>query len=91
MKNIPIHLVTSIPSLETYNNISQKKYRQIKIIKRYDDFPLPEAKIINLNINKIKNKFLSNETIDLVKKYLDKGDQVLFFINRRGLCSIFNL
>ncbi len=83
-EKIPIHLVSSVPSIETFNNIRKKKYRHIKIFKRFDNYPLPETKIINLNINKIKNKFIANETIDLVKQYLNKGDQVLFFINRRG-------
>ena len=83
-ENIPVHLVSSVPSIETYNNIKNKKYRHIKILKRFKDYPLPETKIINLNLNKIKNKFISEETIEIVKKFLDKGDQVLFFINRRG-------
>ena len=83
-EGIPVHLVTSVPSIETYNNIQNKKYRHIKIFKRYNNYPLPKAKIINLNLNKIKNKFIANETIDLVKRYLDRGDQALFFINRRG-------
>ena len=83
-ERIPVNLVTSVPSIETYNNIKNKKYRHIKIFKRFDDYPLPKSKIINLNLNKIKNKYIANETLDLVKKYLEKGDQVLFFINRRG-------
>ena len=83
-ENIPIHLVTSIPSVETYNNIKNKKYRHINITKRYNDYPLPETKIINLNLNKIKNKYIANETINIVKNYLKKKEQVLFFINRRG-------
>ncbi len=83
-EKIPIHLVTSVPSIETYSNVIKKKYRHIKIFKRYNDYPLPETKIINLNIDKVKNKFIANETIRSVKLYLDKGDQVLFFINRRG-------
>ena len=83
-EKIPIHLVTSVPSIETYNNIQNKRYRHIKIFKRFKDYPLPKAKIINLNLNKIKNKFIASETIDLVKTYLDRGDQTLFFINRRG-------
>ena len=83
-ENIPIHLVTSVPSIETFNNIQTKKYRHIKILKRYENYPLPKAQIINLNINKIKHKFIANETITLVEKFLKKGDQVLFFINRRG-------
>jgi len=83
-EKIPIHLVSSVPSIETYNNIQNKKYRHIKIHKRFKNYPLPKTKIINLNLDKLKNKFIANETIDLVKKYLDKGDQALFFINRRG-------
>ncbi len=83
-EKIPIHLVTSVPSIETLNNIKNKKYRHTKIIKRFNDYPLPKTKIVNLNINKIKNKFVANETIEMVKTFLDKGDQVLFFINRRG-------
>ncbi len=83
-QNIPIHLVTSVPSIETFKNIQTKKYRHIKILKRYKNYPLPKSQIINLNIGKIKNRFISNETVALVKKFLEKGDQVLFFINRRG-------
>ena len=83
-EKIPIHLVTSVPSIETYNNIKNKRYRHIKIFKRFEDHPLPKAKVINLNFNKIKNNFIAKETIDLVKDYLDNGDQALFFINRRG-------
>ena len=83
-ENIPIDLVSSIPSVETYNNIKNRKYRHIKIFKRYNDHPLPNTKIINLNVNKIKNKYISDETIQEVKNFLKKKEQVLFFINRRG-------
>ena len=83
-EKIPIHLITSIPSIETYNNIQNKKYRHIKILKRYNDYPLPKTKIINLNINKIKDKFISDETVGYVNDFLKKNEQVLFFINRRG-------
>ena len=83
-ENIPIHLVTSVPSIETYNNICNKKYRHIKIHKRFNEYPLPDTKIVNLNIEKIKDKFIAGETINLVETFLKKGEQVLFFINRRG-------
>ena len=83
-EKIPIHLVTSVPSIETYNNICSKKYRHVKIFKRFNNYPLPETNIINLNINKSKNKFIAKETTNIVKTYLDKDEQVLFFLNRRG-------
>ena len=83
-EKIPIHLVTSIPSIETYNNIQNKKFRHVKIVKRFNDYPLPKTKIINLHINKVKDKFISDETILHVNTFLKKKEQVLFFINRRG-------
>ena len=83
-EKIPIHLVTSIPSIETYNNIQNKKFRHVKIVKRFNDYPLPKTKIINLNINKVKDKFISDETVLHVNTFLKKREQVLFFINRRG-------
>jgi primosomal protein N' (replication factor Y) len=83
-ENIPIHLVTSIPSVETYNNIKNKKYRHTKITKRYNNYPLPKTKIININFNMIKNNYIASDTINVVKTFLKKKEQILFFINRRG-------
>ena len=83
-EKIPIHLVSSIPSIETFNNIQNNKFRHFKILKRFENYPLPETKIINLNLRKIKKNFISEETTDLVKKFLNKNEQVLFFLNRRG-------
>jgi len=84
-ENIPIHLITSVPSLETYNNVINKKYNSTKINNRYSDFPLPETKIINLNFSKLeKDESIDSKTIKLVKGFLEKKEQVLFFLNRRG-------
>ena len=83
-EKIPVHLVTSIPSIETYNNIQNKKFRHVSILKRFNDYPLPKTKIINLNIKKIKDKFISDETITYVSAFLKRNEQILFFINRRG-------
>ena len=84
-ENVPIHLVSSIPSLETFNNIEDRKYNLTKISKRYSDFPLPDTEVVNLNYSSLKkDQFIAFETLELVKKYLNKGEQVLFFLNRRG-------
>ena len=83
-EKIPIHLISSIPSLETFNNIQNKKFRHFKIINRYNDYPLPKTRVVNLNLKKVKNSYVASESIDLVKKFLDKKEQVLFFLNRRG-------
>jgi primosomal protein N' (replication factor Y) len=84
-ENIPIHLVSAVPSLETFNNIKNKKYNHTKLAKRFNQTPLPETIVINLNEEKmISNKFISEKTIKLVSSYLEKKEQILFFLNRRG-------
>ncbi len=85
LENIPINLVTSIPSIETYNNILNKKYNITKLSKRYKEASLPNIEIINLHSEVLaKETWIANKTINKVNKYLEKGDQVLFFLNRRG-------
>ena len=85
IEDIPIILATSIPSLETYNNVKNKKYNSTKLKKRYKNFLLPSAEIVNLNLDKKnKNIWLDIKTLNLARKYLDSKQQVLFFLNRRG-------
>jgi len=85
LENIPINLVTSIPSIETYNNIINKKYYITKLNKRYREASLPNIEIINLHSEVLnKESWIANRTISKINQYLKKGDQVLFFLNRRG-------
>ena len=84
-ENIPINLITAVPSIETFKNIKVKKYKVSKILNRFKNASLPNYEIIDLNKTKLQNKsWLSSEVIKKVKKHLDKKDQVLFFLNRRG-------
>ena len=85
LENIPINLVTSIPSIETYNNIIIKKYYVTKLYNRYREASLPNVEIINLHAEVLnKESWIAKRTINEVNQYLNKGDQVLFFLNRRG-------
>ena len=85
IENIPINLVTAVPSIETFANIKNKKYSLSRLINRYKDANLPKHHIIDLNKNKLAKKtFISIKTIEKVEAHLKKKDQILFFINRRG-------
>ena len=84
-EDIPIHLVTAVPSIETFENIKKGKYSVSRLNKRYKNASLPKYEIINLNKTKLdRGSWISNEVISKVNYHLDKGDQVLFFLNRRG-------
>jgi len=85
LEDIPINLVTSVPSVETFENIKKGKYTISKLEKRYQDASLPKYEIINLNnIRMVKQTWISKTVIEKVKLHLNKKDQVLFFLNRRG-------
>ena len=84
-ENIPVNLITAVPSIETYENIKKKKYKISKLQQRYQNASLPNYEILNLNNIKLeKQSWLSKEIIERVNFHLKKKDQVLFFLNRRG-------
>ncbi len=84
-ENIPINLITAVPSVETFQNIKKKKYRLSKLENRYQNASLPNYEIIDLNNTKMeKHSWISNEIIEKVNVHLKKKDQILFFLNRRG-------
>jgi primosomal protein N' (replication factor Y) len=84
-ENIPINLITAVPSIETYDNIKKGKYSISKLVQRYQNASLPNYEIVNLNESKLeKQSWLSKKIIDKVNIHLNKNDQVLFFLNRRG-------
>ncbi|HIC11257.1 MAG TPA: primosomal protein N' [Candidatus Pelagibacter sp.] len=84
-ENIPINLITAVPSIETFENIKKGKYSYSRLFKRYKDAKLPEHEIINLNEHKLSSySWIASKTIEKVKLHLNKKDQVLFFLNRRG-------
>ena len=84
-ENIPINLITAVPSIETFENVKKGKYEISRLSERYRNAALPNYEIINLNNTKLeKQSWLSDSIIEKVNLHLKKKDQVLFFLNRRG-------
>jgi len=84
-ENIPINLITAVPSIETFENIQKGKYSISRLVQRYKNASLPNYEIINLNETKLeKQSWLSKKIVEKVNFHLNKDDQVLFFLNRRG-------
>ena len=68
-ENIPINLITAVPSVETFQNIKKKKYKLSKLENRYQNASLPNYEIIDLNNAKMeKQSWISNEIIEKLTK-----------------------
>lgn len=89
LENIPVILSTATPDLETIVNVEDKKYDCVKLTSRYASAQLPELKIVDLKKDKPQKgvwgtSWLSPTLVSALKENLEKGEQSMLFLNRRG-------
>ena len=75
-------LGSATPSIESFYNASEGKYHIVKLEKRVDNKPLPSVTIVNSPTD--EKKVLPTAVIEKIMNRLNKGEQSLVFINRRG-------
>ncbi|MEW6990385.1 primosomal protein N' [Colwelliaceae bacterium 6441] len=87
--NIPIILGSATPSFESLHNALTQKYHYHQLTKRAGKSV--EAKISLIDVANQPLEFgLSKPLKQLIKKTLDRGEQVLVFLNRRGFAPAIN-
>jgi primosomal protein N' (replication factor Y) len=78
-------LTSATPSLETINNINNKKYHHVFLSKQYSGLPLPQISLVDLSKNKLeKNQWISSLLKNEIENCLSNKEQALIFLNRRG-------
>ena len=87
MANAAVVLGSATPSLETYYNAVQKKYRLLELPERISKRPLPEVEILDMReeFHKTqKEDVLSRKLVEEIGERLEKHEQVMVLLNRRG-------
>lgn len=85
----PIILASATPSLETYCNALSGKYQHVHLTKRFADATLPDIEIVDMRQKeKGELKFISPKLKRAIADTLDKKEQALLFINRRGYAPL---
>ncbi len=92
-EEIPVILSTATPDLETVVNVETGKYDELKLKSRYAEAVLPEIKIIDLKADKPLRgswgvSWLAPTLVEQIKENLDKGEQTMLFLNRRGYAPL---
>lgn len=77
-----IVLGSATPSLESKIRALKGNYKQLYLKNRINNKKLPQVKIVDMN--KEDNNLFSKELIELINDRLDKKEQVIILINRRG-------
>ncbi len=83
MENIPVILGSATPSLETFNNAKLGKYKWLRLRERTNKQALPSIQVLDVRAHKMQ-KGLSKVVLQQIDAEIQKGNQALVFLNRRG-------
>jgi primosomal protein N' (replication factor Y) len=95
LEGCAVLLGTATPSLESYYNATQGKYRLLNLTQRVDDCQMPLIRVVDLRQERRREKIaaiLSEKLRAAITARLEKREQTILFLNRRGfstslLCS----
>lgn len=80
---IPLILGSATPSLESYYNAQQHRYKLLTLTQRAGNAKPPTIELIDLKRQPLKEG-LSQPLLETIEQHLLASGQVLVFINRRG-------
>lgn len=85
----PVALVSATPSVESQVNARSGRYQFIHMPTRFGDAALPDLHLIDMRRHPPeRGGFLSSVLLRGMKKTLEKGEQSLLFLNRRGYAPL---
>lgn len=88
--DIPIVLGSATPSIESWQHAATGRYRKLELTQRAAaNAQLPRVGLIDMERNKAPDG-LSAPLIAALKQRLEKGEQSLLFLNRRGYAPVIN-
>jgi len=83
-------LGSATPSLESFTNASTGKYQLLQLTQRVDARQLPRIDIVDMRIEVARSRgltTLSRKLVDEMQARLERREQTILFINRRGYSS----
>jgi primosomal protein N' (replication factor Y) len=90
MEKCAIVLGSATPSLESFHNVRTGKYQLLRLTARIDDRRMPLIRIVDLRqeFAKTKRQPIISRALGLaVEERLQRDEQTILFLNRRGFAS----
>jgi primosomal protein N' (replication factor Y) len=86
---IPIVLASATPSVETEVNARRGRYRRVALPERFGGQHLPTVAPIDLTREgPPRGRFIAPRLVEAVQTALERGEQALLFLNRRGFAPL---
>ncbi|MCT7376500.1 primosomal protein N' [Chelativorans salis] len=87
--NFPVVLASATPSLESRVNADQGRYERILLPARFADAALPELRAVDMRkAPPARGGFLSPVLIEAMARTVERKEQALLFLNRRGYAPL---
>jgi primosomal protein N' (replication factor Y) len=87
MENAVVLLGSATPSLESYHNAKKGKYTLLELPRRVDDQIMPRVRVVDMRQASTKEKgnlIFSPQLKEAIHQRLEKQEQTILFLNRRG-------
>ncbi|PTX57014.1 replication restart DNA helicase PriA [Litoreibacter ponti] len=82
-------LASATPSLESWANAEAGKYKRVELTSRFGDAVLPEMRAIDMRSEDLPGaRWVSPTLQGEIAKRIERGEQSLVFLNRRGYAPV---
>ncbi len=83
-------LGSATPSIQSVYNVANKKFNELSLQNRVFSQAMPDIHVVDLRKHKDfrgTRRFITSDLQKAIKETLDRKEQVLLFLNRRGFAS----
>ena len=85
----PILLSSATPSLESLENVERGRLQHLRLGERFGGASQPDISIVDLRGETTDSShWLGESLVSLMRETLERGDQSLLFLNRRGYAPV---
>ena len=89
IEGVPVLLGTATPSLETLHNVQTERYDLLRLPRRILGLPMPKLQLVELRkeISHRRIELIGRTLAEKLAERLDRGEQTILLLNRRGYAS----
>ena len=88
IENIPVFLGSATPSLQTLKLVKEKKFKKFDLLRRVDGKKPPKLIPLDISDSPLLGG-IAIQTMGIIEAAINKGEQVLIFLNRRGFAPLY--
>ena len=88
-ENCPVVLASATPAIETQQQVTLGRYKEIKLPRRFGEAVMPDIAAIDMLADPPpRGRWLAPTLVRAIEETLARNEQVLLFLNRRGYAPL---